>query len=232
MRKTGKTVLHIPAREGSKRVPRKNLRDLNGKPMISYAIDSALKANVTEYNYVNTDSSEIIAYVNKAYPAMGIFKRDPALAGDKAQSDEFNADIIRNLRADTLVMINPVCPLIEAEDIKSAFKVYLENDCDTLISTTSTQMQTFCDGKPVNINVNEPLAPSQDNAIITILNWAITIWDAKMFLQRIESNGHAVWGNNMLFFDISHVKSVKISEEKDFEFAELLLNTRNLIGKK
>ncbi len=230
MKNPGKVVLHIPAREGSKRVPRKNLRDLNGKPMINYTVESALNARVTEYNYVNTDSTEIIEYIIKEFPDMGIYKRDVILASDKAQSDDFNADIIRKLDADTLIMINPVCPLIEAQDIKAAFEAYLQDDCDTLISSTSTQMQTFCEGKPVNINLNEPLAASQQNPIVTILNWAITIWDAKLFLQRFEKNGHAVWGEKMLFYDIEHVKSAKVSEEKDFVFAELLLKARNIVN--
>ncbi|MGB7401716.1 MAG: hypothetical protein WA916_04015 [Arcobacter sp.] len=226
MKNLGKIILHIPAREGSKRVPRKNMRDMNGKPMISYAIESSIKANITKDIYINTDSYEIINYTKLNYPSFKIYKRDDYLASDKVQSDEFNYDIIRNLQADTLIMINPVCPLITPNDIRNAFELYKKSDCDTLITSTSTQMQTFCEKEPVNIDLNVPLAPSQDNKVITTLNWAITIWDATKFKKRMEQKGYASLGENRLLFDIDAIHAVKVSEEKDFLLAELIINVR------
>ncbi len=223
MKELGKIILHIPAREGSKRVPRKNMRSMNGKPMISYTVEAALEANITTHNYINTDSKEICDYIQNKYPTFRVYKRDPVLASDQASSDQFNLDIIESLKPDTLVMINPVCPLIEARDIIDALSVYSEGSWDTLISSESTQMQTFCDGEPVNININEQLAPSQNNKRVTILNWAISIWDAKAFKKRMAENGFAVLGEKRCFFDIEPHKAIKVSEEKDFLFAEKLL---------
>lgn len=226
MKNLGKVVLHIPAREGSKRVPRKNMRDMNGKPMISYVIDAALKANVTDNVYVNTDAEEIITYIDSTYPKVKIYKRDPELANDTASSDQFNSDIIRALQPNTLIMINPVCPLIEAGDIQRALEHYKQSDCDTLITSESTQMQTFCNNEPINIRLTEQLAPSQENGRITILNWAITIWDAKAFIDRMKRQGFAVLGEKRDFFDIDPIKAIKVSEEKDFLFASLLIQTQ------
>jgi CMP-N,N'-diacetyllegionaminic acid synthase len=228
MKDLGKIVLHIPAREGSKRVRKKNLREMNGKPMISYAVEALLRANISENCYVNTDSKEIIDYINANYPSMKIYIRDKELCSDNAQSDHFNADIINKLQPDTLIMINPVCPLIESEDIVNALNAYKESDCDTMISSCSTRMQTFCDGEPVNIDVKNALAPSQDNPLITTLNWAITIWNAKSFTNRMDKDGYAVWGNKISFYDIDEIKSIKVSEEKDFIIAEKLLKMRSI----
>lgn len=227
MKDLGKIVLHIPAREGSKRVRKKNLREMNGKPMISYAVEALLGANISENCYVNTDSNMIIDYINTNYPSMKIYVRKKELCSDNVQSDHFNADIIDKLQPDTLVMINPVCPLIESEDILNALNAYKESDCDTLISSCSTQMQTFCDKEPVNIDVKSALAPSQDNPLITILNWAITIWDAQSFTNRMNKDGYAVWGNKISFYDIDLIKSIKVSVEKDFKIAEKLLRIRH-----
>lgn len=228
MKDLGKIVLHIPAREGSKRVRKKNLRKMNGKPMISYAVEALLRANISENCYVNTDSKEIIDYINANYPSMKIYVRIKELCSDNAQSDHFNADIINKLRPDTLVMINPVCPLIESEDIVNAINAYKNSNCDTLISSCSTRMQTFCDGEPVNIDVKDALAPSQDNPLITTLNWAITIWEAKSFADRMDNDGFAVWGKQISFYDIDEIKSIKVSEEKDFLIAEKLLKIRSI----
>lgn len=223
MKDLGKIVLHIPAREGSKRVPRKNMREMNSKPMICYTIEAAQNANITNDMYVNTDSEEIIEYVQSNYNHFKIYKRDKELADDNASSEDFNYDIIKKLNPDTLIMINPVCPLIEADDIKNALEAYKRSDCDTLITTTSTQMQTFCEDEPVNINTNEQLAPSQENKRVYTLNWAITIWDAKEFTKRMEIDGYASLGTKRLFFDIEISKSTKVSEEKDFLHIEKLL---------
>ena len=145
MKNIGKVVLHVPAREGSKRVPKKNLRKMNGHPMISYVIKESLKSNVTNDVYVNTDSTDIILYVEDNFPNCKIYKRPQRLASDNSSSDDFNLDIINTLDIDTLIMINPVCPLIKSDDIKNAFKKYIKSNCDTLISCSSTSMQTFCE---------------------------------------------------------------------------------------
>ncbi len=223
MKNLGKIILHIPARQGSKRVPRKNMRDMNGKPMIAYAIEAAIDSKVTDEIYVNTDSKEIITYTRNQYKTLNIYERDAYLASDNVQSDDFNYDIIKKLNPDTLVMINPVCPLVDSDDIRSALEAYKNSDCDTLITTTSTQMQTFCEKEPINIDVNAQLAPSQDNKRVYILNWAISIWDAKVFVDRMQKDGYASLGKKRLFFDIEPLKSIKVSEEKDFLFAETIL---------
>ena len=219
----GKVVLHIPAREGSKRVPRKNIREMAGAPMISYVIKAAQESGVTENIYINTDAQEIIEYIYESHSSIGVYNREKVLATDSASSDEFNMDIINKLDVDTLVMINPVCPLIEGTDIQNALAEYKQSNCDTLITCSTTQMQTFCDNQPVNINPDEVLAPSQENPVVQVLNWAITIWDAKLFRQRFESLGYASMGGNRALFSIDHLKSFKVSEEKDFDICEALI---------
>lgn len=226
MRDLGKIILHIPARKGSKRVPKKNIRLMNNKPMISYTIEASIKANITKKMYVNTDDDEVVDYVLNTYPDFKIYKRDKKLADDKASSEDFNYDIIKNLNADTIIMINPVCPLVTIEDIINAFNTYKNSDCDTLITSSSTQMQTFYNKEPINIRIDEPLAPSQDNEKISILNWAITIWDAKKFMKRIETKGYGSLGENRILFDIDSLHAIKVSEEKDFLLAEKLLQIK------
>ena len=226
MKNLGKIILHIPAREGSKRVPGKNMRNINNKPMIAYAVEASIQANITSDLYVNTDSFEIIKYINEFYPQFNIYHRDKNLADDNASSDEFNLDIIQKLNPDTLIMINPVCPLIEPSDIKNAFECYAASECDTLITSNSTRMQTFCEGEPINFNFNEQLAPSQSNKLITTLNWAVTIWDAKSFKSRMKNNGFASLGKKRILFDIDQSNSTKVSYEKDFLHVEMILKSK------
>ena len=224
MKELGKIYAHIPARGASKRVPAKNLRLLCGKPLISYAIECAKNCKNFDDIFVNTDSDEI-ASLAKAY-GVSVYKRDPHLASDEAKGDDFTADFIENTKPDTLVMISPVCPLIESSDVDQAVKLFQSNTCDTLITCQQTQMQTFCDGQSVNISLAGGLAPSQQNRVVKILNWAVTIWDSQIFLKNHRTENIGYIGKNRFLMPIPAFKGLKISHEEDFQMAEILLKMR------
>lgn len=226
MRDLGKIIAHIPARSGSKRVKSKNLRYIAGKPLISYTISAALKCDYLNEVYVNTDSENISKLAIKL--GASIYKRKKSLAGDMTTSDEFNMDIINSLKPNTLVMINPVCPLIDSSDITNSIDAYRQSEADTLITSNTTQMQTFYKNIPINIDINSALSPSQNNEPVHICNWAITIWDATKFTERYKKYGHAVFGNERILFPIDPIKSVKISTENDFDLAEIILEAQKI----
>lgn len=225
--KTGKIVAHIPARGGSKRVPAKNLRYLAGRPMIAYAIEAALGCGAFEEVYVNTDS-EVLASLGSQMGCR-IYHRPPHLGADDATGDDFTIDFIENVPCDTLVMVSPVCPLVEADDIAAAIRAYAESDADTLISCSETRMQTFCEGEAVNIVPNGPLAPSQLNPPIAVCNWAVTVWNTAKFRELYARFKGGYCGENRLLWSLDPLRSVKVSEEKDFRLAEALLLARSQI---
>lgn len=223
MKELGKIVVFIPARAGSKRVKAKNLRDLCGQPLISYSISTAKECFNFEDIYVNSDSKQLLDIARK----MGIntYERDPALASDTATGDQFTADFIRNIKADTLVMISPVCPLISPEDVVKALSAYENSDCDTLITCESTQMQVFCNDLPINISLSEQLQPTQSNLSVEILNWALTIWNTKSFIDNYDKTGSAYIGKKRLLFPIDPLHGIKISNESDFKMAEGIISS-------
>jgi len=226
MRDLGKIIAHIPARSGSKRVKSKNLRYIAGKPLISYTISAALKCDYLNEVYVNTDSENISKLAKKL--GARIYKRKKSLAGNMTTSDEFNMDIINSLRPDTLVMINPVCPLIDSLDITNSIDAYRQSEADTLITSNTTQMQTFYNNNPINIDINSQLSPSQNNEPVHICNWAITIWDAHKFKERYIKKGYAVFGENRILYPIETFKSIKISTENDFNLVENILEAQKI----
>ncbi len=216
-------VIHIPARKGSKRVPRKNFRDLCGKPMIEYSIMSAIKANITDEIYINTDDVELADLMVSKHPELKFFNRDTSLTGDKSSSDDFNFDFINSTNPDVLMMINPVCPLVNEKMIVDTYKYFVNNDYDTVISASKSQMQFFCKDQPININLDEKLAPSQENSPVYELNWAITIWECKTFVNNMKSKGFAVLGTKLGIFEIDKFAGLKVSNENDFLAIEALI---------
>lgn len=189
--------------------------------MISYAIRAALNAPELTEVYVNTDSPELMNLAREM--GVGVYERDVSLASDTASGDDFTMDIIEKLKPDTLMMISPVCPLVTADDISKALHAFRESDADTLITCTNTQLQTFCKDQPVNIRLGEPLAPSQDNPVVSICNWAVTIWDTKTFTDNYRSYKGGYLGTKRLLFPIDPLHSVKVSYEEDFRLAEALI---------
>ncbi len=228
MRDLGKIVGHIPARGGSIRVKSKNLRYLAGRPLLTYSIEAALASGLLDEVVVNTDDDQLAALAIES--GAKVFRRDPELASATASGDAFTYDFIKKYPVDTLVMISPVCPLVGASDIRMALDTFRASDADTLITTCESGMQAFTNGEPVNIDLSNPLAPTQNNPSVHTLNWAVTIWDCEAYVRNYEKEGYAYIGKNRVFLPIEPLHGVKISDEKDFRIAEALLLARSQVS--
>lgn len=120
----------IPARGGSKRIPRKNIREFAGRPMIAYAIDAAHASGLFDHVLVSTDDAEI-AQIAQRHGAEVPFKRPPELADDHTPTVPVIVHAIQACRAlgwpiEHVCCIYPGVPLIQADDIAAAL-VLLDN---------------------------------------------------------------------------------------------------------
>lgn len=112
----GKTVLAvIPARGGSKRTPRKNIKDFRGKPLIAWSIDAAEKSKYIDMCFISTEDAEIGA-VAEAHGGTVMF-RPPELATDDATNEDVLRHVLQAHPADMVVLLQPTSPLRTAEDI-------------------------------------------------------------------------------------------------------------------
>lgn len=121
----GLAVVVLPARGGSKRLPRKNIAPLAGRPLISYPIAAARQARTIDAVYVSTEDDEIAA-VAQVWGASVPFRRPAELAGDQVTADAAVADMLRRLREqqglaiDIVVLIQPTSPFVTAAHIDAA----------------------------------------------------------------------------------------------------------------
>lgn len=222
-----KFVAEIPARFGSKRVPKKNLRLINGKPMLAYAIEACKNSRYLDEVYVNTENDEI----GKAGTTYGAryYKRSEELAGDTIVSDQFNYDFLKNTDCDAVVMVNPVSPLVISEDIDGAIEKFQQENLDTLISTRAEKLQTFYKGKALNFDIHKLLPMTQNLDPVELCVWTVCIWRKKTFLEHFEKYGHAVFSGKIGFYRIDPIRSIKISEEHEFRLAEMLIEAQGKI---
>ena len=123
----------IPARGGSKRIPRKNIKLFSGKPMISYAIEAAQASGLFEHIVVSTDDEEI-AKISQEYGAEVPFVRPDVLADDYSGTVPVIAHAIDLLQSGGLWDIEYVCciyacvPFIQVDDLKDAFDILRQNN--------------------------------------------------------------------------------------------------------
>lgn len=126
----------IPARGGSKRIPRKNVKDFLGKPLIAYSIEAALNSGVFERVIVSTDDAEI-AYIAVKFGAQVPFMRDAALSDDYATSSDAVADAARRLGGYARVCcLYATAPLITGEILREAYGKFEEAGYEFLFSAT------------------------------------------------------------------------------------------------
>jgi CMP-N-acetylneuraminic acid synthetase len=215
--------VHIIAREGSKRVVRKNLRLLNGKPMVSYAIEAALESKFLnkENIFLNTECHDI-AKIGREY-GISIYDRNPELAEDDIVLDELTYDFANNNPCEIVGMINPVCPLTTGQDIDLGIKQFLDDDCDSLITVREEQLQTFVNDVPMNFNIGQKIDKTQNLSPAQIVSWNFCFWKTAQFLRSYDRAGFGVFGGNVSLFKIDKLHGVKVSEESDFLHAEALL---------
>ena len=132
-----KSLAIIPARGGSKRIPRKNIKDFLGKPIIAYAIETALNCGLFSDVMVSTDDPEI-AEIAKNHGAAVPFLRSKNNADDFASTVDVIKEVEREYNArfslvfDKICCIYPTAPLIKTEHLRAGMSLLSESDFDAV----------------------------------------------------------------------------------------------------
>lgn len=238
MYKSKKILVVIPARGGSERLPGKNIKPINGKPLISYAINAAKQSKYADRIVVSTDDPEI-AYIAKKYKAEVPFMRPTELASHTAPTLSVLQYAVKHyesngLKPDLIVLIQPTNPLVKTEDINGALETIFKtktNSCFSVceISQRPEWMYRIY-GKQPKLFLEEDRKPterSQDLPHLVIINGTVyvTKYDTLMRKNKIRDE-------NTSIYVMPRERSVDIDDLFDFELAKFLLNRQNLNKKK
>jgi len=120
----------IPARGGSKGIPRKNLKKLCGKPLVVWAIEAAKKSKLLDRFVVSTEDEEI-AEVSRKYRAE-VVHRPPELAKDETPILAVLQDVLKKIDADVVVLLNPTSPIRNPGLIDRCIRRFLDSGADSL----------------------------------------------------------------------------------------------------
>lgn len=220
----------IPARGGSKGVPRKNIRPLAGKPLLAYTIEVALACPLTTDVVVSTDDPEI-RDIALQYGAQAPFLRPTELATDTALAIPTIQHAVREMEArrgrpyDYVVMLQPTTPFRTADDLTQALTQLIDSQADGIISVVHVdnwhpmKMKKFIDGWLVDYEkppVENP--PRQILPPVYMVNGAIYATRRDVFMNRSTFQGEKCLG-----YIMPSERSVNIDSEVDLVVAEYLL---------
>lgn len=229
MKSNSKIIAIIPVRGGSKRVPRKNIRDLCGKPIIAYTIGAAIRSGIFSRIIVNTDSEEIVNIAVR-FGAEVPFLRDPSLADDYTPVSAVTVDTLKRLDPDGtsfqhVAQLMANCPLRTAADVKDSYRQFVETDADSQISITSYgwlnpwwALTRDSKMRMAFLLETDPSVRSQDLPVLFCPTGAI--WWAKADVLRREKTFHIAGRTG---WKIPWRRAVDIDSEDDWQLAELVM---------
>lgn len=226
-----KIIAMIPARIGSQRIPMKNIRLLNNKPLISFIIEAAIKSNVFTDIYINSENG-IFLKIARDYKCK-FYQRPIELASNTATNDQFAADFIENVPCDILVQLLPTSPFITPEEIKKFVGVMVDKKYETLISVNRIQIECIYKDKPINYIKTEQTQPSQTLTPIFSYACGIMGWNTTSFKNNMLSYNSAYHGGigKTGYFELSGYSTVDVDNESDFQLAEAIAQNTNSIPK-
>lgn len=217
----------IPARYGSKRLPKKNVLPLAGKPLIAWTIEAALDAKVFDEICVSTDSAEI-AQIANSYGVSVPFLRPSELAGDEATTIDVAKHALsyysgHGMDFGTLVLLQPTSPLRSTANIREAMNLYYERNALSVTSVCEMDHSPLWSNiLPEDHSMNTFISPdvkgkrSQDLPIFYRLNGAIYIVRVDEFLAQ----GSFISSIGSYAYKMSRENSVDIDDSFDFMLAE------------
>lgn len=223
MQNNCKLIAMIPARLGSKRIPKKNIRYMLNKPLIQYPIDLALDSGGFDSVWVNTESDEL----GHACEKMGarFHKRPAELSTDSATNRDFTYEFLKRHECDYVVMINSTSPALSRGTVDRFLQYIREHDYDTVMSVLSIKAEAFFEGRMVNFT-GEDKIPSQLLEPIEYIVWALTAWKRETFI-RLQESGHCpVFGGKLGRFEIPKDEAADLDTEEDWHIAEASLLAR------
>ena len=221
-----KTIAIIPARGGSKRIPKKNIKDFLGRPVISYAINAAINSKVFDKVIVSTDNEEI-ADISIKYGAEIPFFRSNKNSSDYASTDDVLKEVIEyytdnNEYFNNACCIYPVNPFINESKIIEGLNILNSNNFDCVFSAVKYSypiQRAFIINNENTIKMINP-----ENYLVRSQELEDTFHDAGQFYwfkTKSFMKENKLWTNNTSIIELNENEVQDIDNESDWEVAEI-----------
>jgi N-acylneuraminate cytidylyltransferase len=223
-----RTLGLIPARGGSRGIPRKNIRPLHGKPLIAWTVEAASDCPDIDRLIVSTEDAEIAAVVRSL--GCEVLPRPAALARDDTTSVEVALHVLRTIGEsfDLLVLLQPTSPLRQTEDISACLRVCREGAAPACVSIVRATEPPFWMFTQTPSGCLEPIVPRhlvplrrQDLPAAFLLNGAVYVAKTSWLETHKTFLGPGVHG-----YVMPTDRSIDIDSAEDWQTAEAWLAQR------
>ncbi|MBO5608334.1 MAG: pseudaminic acid cytidylyltransferase [Treponema sp.] len=215
----------IPARGGSKRIPRKNIKNFCGKPILAYSIEAALKSNLFDEVMVSTDDEEI-AEIAKQFGASVPFLRSAETSNDFAILKDVLNEVLSKYAElgnvfDEICCILPTAPLIETEDIVNSQKILEDAKCVSVIPVVKYSYTIFrslkIENGKLSMNWPENYAKRSQDLPDAYHDAGLFYWYSKMYFEEKVAG----FGANACPYILDEEKVQDIDTLDDWRIAEM-----------
>ncbi|MCL2819208.1 MAG: acylneuraminate cytidylyltransferase family protein [Oscillospiraceae bacterium] len=210
----------VPMKEHSERVPEKNFRLFNGKPLFYWILRELMKVDVISGIFVDTDSKRLADLISSDFSdAIEIIDRPPELCGDAVSMNAIIEHDMSIIDSEHFLQTHSTNPLLSSSSIENSIDSYFSGlpVNDSLFSVTKIQNRCYTnDGAGINHNPEE-LIQTQYLKPVYIENSNIYIFSKDSFAKNKRRIGE-----KPILFEMNQYESVDIDEEEDFKAAEAL----------
>lgn len=210
----------IPARMGSQRLKKKNLRELAGVPLISRAIRRCQQAEVFDEIWVNSEHPDFGPIAERE--GASFHQRPEALGSNKATSEQYVHEFLKARDCDYLFQVHSIAPLLGVANIRRFVEFMRDSEHDAVLSYIPEQIECAIDGKPINFTFDEK-TNSQELTPVQRITWSITGWRAAAYIAAFEGGQCATYAGHVGFYPVDAISGHVIKTEDDLKLAEALL---------
>ena len=225
----------IPARGGSKRIPNKNLKVLDGKSLVKRALDNAVNANLVDTVILSSDDTNILAEADH-YKGVIKIKRPSEIAQDRSKSIEFVQHTLNTLVSlghaeyDIIVIVQPTSPLTIPSDVDDTIELLIASDADSVVTVMKLDHAIHpLKLKVLRKNLLLPYLEAEDGRMAEHEMPPLYIRNGSVYAsKRHVFNAGKIIGNVCYGCVMPRERSIDINDEIDILFAEFLLKRNDI----
>lgn len=212
-------VALVPMKGHSERVPNKNLRTFNGRPLCHWVLNTLNAVPEVNEVVVDTDSKEIATEARQL--GVTVIERPERLQGDYVEMNDVILHDVRRTEADLYLQTHCTNPLLRPETVSAAVTAFEVRNCDSLFSVTPLQTRLWdADGEPIN-HTHDELKRTQDLPPVYEENSNLYLFTK----ASVERQGNRI-GDDPAMFPMDPSEAVDIDVMTDFRVAEMLHQDR------
>ncbi len=215
-----KKIALVPLRGGSKSIPKKNIKDLLGKPLCAWVIEAAVNCKFIDEVYVSTDSREIKDTVLGLGLGVKVIDRPESIATDEATTEAVMLHFMESVQFDTLVTIQATSPMLKSRQLDEAIGEFEEKFYDSMLAAVRTKRFFWDDdARPVNYDpLNRPRRQDFDGLLMENGAFYIT-------KKSILDDTKCRLGGKIGIYEMPEETVIEIDEPRDWEYVAQLMKT-------